>query len=386
MQSARKISKWFVAKAGGNEQGVILIAVLTLMVTLILVGATTYIVSSSNAKIGANFKTGETVFQVAMAGAEKAREALRSANASSTTTSDFSEELLARVGANGVLDGYGATTDDVAMATGTMSVAGKTYTYNAYLTNDSTDGVSSTTDSNGRAIITSVATGPNGAKASVTTTVQIYTFSTSSPSVVYSKDNVTLNGHSISINGNDAGNCGANNLSPVYTLDPATTTQNGGPELSGSPSTPQHGTTNIDLQAYVDTLKGGANYTLTADVSGATYGSSSNYVTVYADAAGTQADHELRLNNVTGYGVLIVKGDLQMAGNLDWHGIIIVTGVMTSSGGGSNNKNIQGQVYSGASSLGDTTISGNIDIGYNSCEVKKALSSQPLTVVNWKQN
>jgi hypothetical protein len=49
---------------------------------------------------------------------------------------------------------------------------------------------------------------------------------------------------------------------------------------------------------------------------------------------GTQADHELRLNNVTGYGILIVKGDLQLAGNINWHGIIIATGIVTSSGGG----------------------------------------------------
>jgi hypothetical protein len=166
-------------------------------------------------------------------------------------------------------------------------------------------------------------------------------------------------------------------------MDPATTDPHGSPAITGGYS---HGNTNIDLQALVDQFKGGANYTLTADVSNGTYGSATNYVTVYADATGTQADHELRLNNVTGYGVLVVKGDLQMAGNLDWHGVIIVTGVMTSSGGGSNSKNIQGQVYAGSSSLGDTTISGNIDMGYNSCEVKKALSSQPLKVVNWKQN
>ena len=386
MQISRSIKNLFRSKALASENGFILIAALTLMVTLILVGATTYIVSSNNAKIGGNYKTSEIVLQVAMAGTEKAREALRAANASSTTTSNFSEELTAHVGANGVLNAYPSTVDDTTLANGTMNVGGKNYTYNAYVTNDSTDGSTSTTDSNGRVVITSVATGPNNAKAVVTTTVKLYSFSTSSPSVVYSKDNVTLNGHSISIDGNDAGNCGGSNLSPVYTMDPATTTQNGGPDLTGSPSTPQQGTLNIDLQAYVDALKGSANYTLNADVSGATYGSSTNYVTVYADAAGTQADHELRLNNVTGYGILIVKGDLQMAGNIDWHGIIIVTGVMTSSGGGSNSKNILGQIYSGASSLGDTAISGNIDIGYDSCEVKKSLSSQPLTVVNWKQN
>jgi len=367
-----------------NERGIVLIAVLCLIATLVLVGTTAYIVSSTDVKIGGNFRTNQTALQVAMAGAEQARQTLRVANASSTNTSNFSEELAARAGANGVLNAYPTTVDDTAITSSSSLVSG--YTYNAYLTNDSSEGASSTTDSNGKVVITSVATGPNNAKAIVTTTVQLYTFSTSSPAVVYSKDNVTLSGSALSINGNDGGSCGGGNLSTVYTLDPATTTQNGNPGLSGSPSTPQHGNTNIDLQGLVDQFKTGANYTLTADQSGANYGSSSSYVTVYADAEATQADHELRLNNVTGYGILIVKGDLQMAGNLDWHGIIIVTGILKSSGGGSNGKNIQGQIYSGSSALGDTAISGNIDIAYNSCEVKKSLSSQPLKVVNWKQN
>ncbi len=367
-----------------DEKGLVLIAVLCLLAALVLVGTTAFIVSSTDVKVVSNYKTGQTALQVAMAGTEKAREALRAANASSTNTSNFSEELAARVGANGVLNGYTSSTDDSALASSSALVSG--YTYNAYLTNDSSEGASNTTDSNGKVVITSVATGPNNAKAIVTTTVQLYSFSTNSPAVVYSKDNVTLSGSSLTINGSDAGSCGGGNLSPVYTLDPATTTQNGNPGLSGNPPTPQHGNTNIDLQGLVNQFKTGANYTLTADQSGATYGSSSSYVTVYADAEATQADHELRLNNVTGYGILIVKGDLQMAGNLDWHGIIIVTGILKSSGGGSNGKNIQGQVYSGSSALGDTAISGNIDIAYNSCEVKKSLSSQPLKVVNWKQN
>jgi len=147
----------------------------------------------------------------------------------------------------------------------------------------------------------------------------------------------------------------------------------------------QVGTTNIDLQSYIDSLKGSATLTLSADVSGASYGSSTNYVTVYSDAT-QQADGELRLNNVTGYGILLVKGNLQLAGNIDWHGIVIATGVVTTSGGGSNAKNIQGQMYSGSSSLGDTTVSGSVTIGYNSCEVKKEMSSQPLKVVKWKQS
>ena len=109
-------------------------------------------------------------------------------------------------------------------------------------------------------------------------------------------------------------------------------------------------------------------------------------MTVYADAAGTQADGELKLNNVTGYGILLVKGNLELAGNTDWNGIIIVTGILKSSGGGSNSKNILGQVYAGSSALGDTAISGSITVGYHSCNVKKALSGQPLKMVSWKQS
>ena len=367
-----------------NQNGFILIAALTLLAGLILVGATAFLVASTNVKVGGNFRTNQTALQVAMAGAEKARETLRASNAASSNMTNFSEELAARVGANGVLNGYTSSTDDVPLVPSTSLVSG--YSYVVYLTNDSTEGAANTTDANGKAVLTSVATGPNNAKVIVTTTVQLYTVSTINPAVVYSKDNVTLSGGALSINGNDAGNCGGGNIAPVYTKDPATTDLHGGPHLSGSPSTPQHGTIDIDLQALVDQFKTGADYTLTDDQSGGTYGSSSNYVTVYADAEATQVDHELRLNNVTGYGILIVKGNLQLAGNLDWHGLIIVTGILTSTGGGSDGKNIEGQVYSGSSALGDTAVSGNIDIAYNSCEVKKSLAEQPMKVVNWKQN
>jgi Tfp pilus assembly protein PilX len=378
-----------------DEKGLVLIAVLCLLATLVLVGTTAFIVSSTDVKVGGNYKTNQTALQVAMAGAEKARETLRSANVASSNPTNFSEELAARVGANGVLNGYTSSTDDSALASSSTLVSG--YTYNAYLTNDNdpSGGSSSTTDSNSKVVITSVATGPNNARAIVITTVQLYNFSASSPAVLYSKDNTTLNGSSISISGDDAGTCGGSNLSAVYVYsDPSTNnthtlTQNGNPTLTGNPAT-QTGTANLDLQSYVDSLKGGASITLTEDVSaggnGTTgYGSSTNYVTVYSDAT-QQADGELRLNNVDGYGILLVKGNLQLAGNINWHGIIIATGVVTASGGGSNAKNIQGQVYSGASSLGDTTVSGSVTIGYNSCDVKKALSSQPLKMVDWKQS
>jgi Tfp pilus assembly protein PilX len=353
-----------------NESGLILIAVLTLLTALTLAGVTAFIVASTDVKVGGNFRTSQTALQVAMAGAEQGRQTLRAANASSTNPTNFSEELAAYISSP--------------LASSSTLVSG--YTYNASLANDSAAGESSTTDNNGKVVITSLATGPNNTRAIVQTTVQLYSLS-SSPGTIYSKDNMTVSGSAISISGADASpSCGGTGLAPIYTMDPATTTQNGNPTLAGSPATPQHGNMDIDLQSYVDALKGGASVTLTSDVSNGTYGSVTNFVTVYADAAGTQADGELKLTNATGYGVLLVEGDLELAGNLEWNGLIIVTGKIKTTGGGSNSKNILGQIYSGKSDVGDSAISGSVTVGYHSCNVKNALASQPLKLVNWKQS
>ena len=364
-----------------SEKGFLLIAALTLMATLTLLGTTAYILSSTDIKIGGNFRNNQMVLQVAMAGAERARELLRVENLGSTDSSTFSDELnsITRKGANGVLDGYSLTTDDVALASGTMN----NVSYGAYLTNDSLEGTSTTTDSNGKVLITSVAIGPNNSKAQVQIVV-IASPPPSSPATVYSKGDVTGNGSSLTVNGNDA--CGAETaLAPIYTKDPATTNLNGSPTLSGSPSTPQHGTLDIDIPGYIDSLMANATTTLTEDQNGASYGSATNYVTVYSDTNNPPNNQGLKLQNLTGYGILLVKGDLTLGGGFQWNGLILSTGSVTLNGGGSN-INIQGLVFTGTSTLTDVTINGGNVIGYDSCKVKKSFAASPLKVVNWKQS
>jgi len=366
-----------------SEKGFILIAALTLMAALTLLGTTAYILSSTDIKIGGNFRNNQMVLQVAMAGAERAREALRVENLASSNKTSFSDELnsTARKGANGSLDGYSAATDDVPLATGTLN----NVTYNAYLSNDSADGANNTTDSNGKVMITSVAIGPNNAKAQVQIVVTRQP-PPSSPATIYSKGDVTGNGSSLTISGNDA--CGAETaLAPIYTKDPATTNLNGNPTLQGSPSTPQHGTLDIDIPGYIDALKPGAT-TVTQDQNNATFGSASSYQTVYSwpDDPAHFNNQGLKLQNVTGYGVLLVKGDLELGGGFQWNGIILVTGSVTLNGGGGNPINIYGQIFSGTSTLTDVTVNGSNTIGYDSCKVKQAMAGSPLKVVNWKQS
>ena len=146
-----------------SEKGFLLVAALTLLSALTLLGTTAYLLSSTDIKIGGNFRNNQIALQVAMGGAERARQALRLENLSSSDAGSFSDELnsSARKGANGVLNGYSTTTDDQAIASGTLNGI----SYAAYLTNDSVDGKSNTTDANGKVLLTSVATGPNNSKA-----------------------------------------------------------------------------------------------------------------------------------------------------------------------------------------------------------------------------
>jgi hypothetical protein len=371
----------------GRQDGYILIAALTLMATLLLVGATTYIVSSSNAKVGANFKTGQATLQVAMAGIEHARELLRQANATSANVESFSEELAARVGSDATLNDPLSNTDDLNVITGntsaaTMAVGNSNFSYKVYVTNDTGDanGWLSATDANKRALLTSVATGPNNSKAVVQTVIQLVSMP-ASLATIYTKGDITGNGSSLAVSGVDA--CGVGpNLGAIYAK--GDWNPNGNPTITG-PVT-EYGTTDLDIAGMISQLKAAANMTLTEDQNGATYGTSTDYKIVYSNTSSPPNNNGLKLNNVTGYGILLVDGDLELGGGFNWNGVILVTGAVKLNGGGNDPVNISGQLLSGTSTVTDISINGGNNIGYDSCKVKLATTTAPLTVLNWKQS
>ena len=105
-------------------------------------------------------------------------------------------------------------------------------------------------------------------------------------------------------------------------------------------------------------------------------GSSSNYEVVFCDA--TQlSDQKLDINNLTGYGTLVVKGDVGLAGSTTWYGLIIATGDVEISGNGNN---IHGAILANKVAQ----LSGNINIYYNSCEIDKANGSYRYSAFRWK--
>jgi Tfp pilus assembly protein PilX len=197
-------------------------------------------------------------------------------------------------------------------------------------------------------------------------------------STLYAKGNVTINGTSASLDGND--NCGiAPALPPVYTKDPAVTNVSGSPVFDGNPPNPDHGTLDIDIVGYVNSLKSGA-IVVTSDQNGTNYGSATDYVTVYSDTSNPFNVGGLKFQNVVGYGILLVDGDLELGGNVDWNGILLVTGALTFNGGG-NPINIRGTAMADVAAV---DINGGLDLRYDQCEIDNALHARPLMVLSWR--
>jgi len=96
---------------------------------------------------------------------------------------------------------------------------------------------------------------------------------------------------------------------------------------------------------------------------------------------------DLKLQNGRGQGVLLVEGDLELRGNVEFTGLIIVRGQLKTNGTGNK---VTGGVLAQNADLGDlTSLIGNPVVNYSSCAISKALngsaSVKPLTDRSWVQ-
>lgn len=198
-------------------------------------------------------------------------------------------------------------------------------------------------------------------------------------SPLYGKGNITINGSSGYISGDD--NCGGGApLPPIYAKSPAVVIEHPAPTYAGSPSTPVTGSLDIDISDYISDMKASATTIITSDQNGTTYGSASDFVTCYSDTSDPYNVNGLKLQNVTGYGMLLVEGDLTLGGGFSWNGLVLVTGLLTFNGGGSG-INIYGAI------LAEQTVdvNGGLDIRYDSCMVSNALDGQIMNILSWNE-
>lgn len=193
----------------------------------------------------------------------------------------------------------------------------------------------------------------------------------------YGQGNLTFSTKDASGTVSGIDNCGvAPGLPPAYTLTPATTTGNAN-VFRGNPPTPAQGTANLNIDSYIKSLQPGS-ITLTASPpNNMVYGTATNPVTVYSNAAGIPTG--LQFQGVTGYGLLLVEGNLTFAGQNSWQGPVLVTGTLTLNSG-ANNTSVQGTVMAGTVYIQNK----NPNFQYDSCQLANAMRARPMRLIRWK--
>ena len=408
-----------------NEKGIVLAVVLMFLAVLGAMGSITVVMTRAEIKTGDNYKNTEQAFFLAQAGTEHAREQLRATNAVSAIKGSFTDELGDSAGLDGLLDGYVAGTDDVPLINSGSLTEGS---YTVYLTNDSDDGIFNLTDTNRTVNLTSVATGPNGSKATVEITVAIFDlFTPPSP--------ITLVGPGANFIGNDSNakdlhgddQCATDPIgvtrpvvaishladlpnvqAAIATSKPkqyfARNTTGGLVDADTDPnlisSVVSTGTINNILNDYgVDIMNADHLNEIVKTVEkaadtvapGGTSASS-----VYVGATGdtqvvvVKGDFDL---NANGAGILVVTGELVFNGNINYEGMIYVIGEGSMVRGGAGNNTIKGGIfiantvgpdgimYTGDDALGpptfDTAGGGDSSILYCSTAMEQAVSDVP---------
>ncbi len=222
---------------------------------------------------------------------------------------------------------------------------------------------------------------------------------------VTTQGNTTVNGN-VTVNGNDAApagwsGCGTGQNVAGAAISPTTTaTVNGSVTLNGNPpvlTTPAAGDTNTYFNY------GGSNYQSLAAAANLTYaggtlltgvgplvlGSACQFSTLPANwgdpnrasPAGACESYfpiihvlgDLKVTTGRGQGILLVDGNVTIAGNFTFTGAIIARGGLTMSGTG--NKVVGAVLAASVSVNDDVSLSGNTTLQYSSCALISALSA-----------
>ena len=86
--------------------------------------------------------------------------------------------------------------------------------------------------------------------------------------------------------------------------------------------------------------------------------------------------------NVTGAGVLVVDGHLNIHGGFEWYGLVLVRGTIDFTGGGSDKVNLYGAFLNGKDvTATNDIVGGSVVLQYDSCALKSFKQNQPPDVI-----
>lgn len=190
---------------------------------------------------------------------------------------------------------------------------------------------------------------------------------------IYVGNEMVLSGSSITIQGIDTCELLPTGRPPISLAPSATLI--GTANLSGNPSTPQISPLSLDLVQQINDLKKGTT-PVSADLIGVNVGSATSPAVHYADLSGGT----LTVSQVTGYGILLVKGNVKIVAPFQWEGLIIVSGQVTFTGG------LGSSILNGAFYADRVKVLHNdVSIILDTCPIAATLRTLPVQVLTWRQ-
>ena len=190
---------------------------------------------------------------------------------------------------------------------------------------------------------------------------------------LYAGTQLVLSGSTISIQGMDTCGLLLGGLPPIALAPTASLVGTAG--LTGNPATPQISPIALDLDLQIKDLKGSA-VPVMVDLIGVTLGSASSPAVHYAEPS----NGILTVSQAIGYGILLVKGNVQIVAPFQWEGLIVVSGQATFSGGlGSSTLN--GALYAERVQV----LQNDVSIVLDTCPITTTLRTLPLQVLTWRQ-
>jgi hypothetical protein len=403
-------------KAFANHKGLVLPIALLFLGVLALLSTTAMLTTTQDIKIGRNHRASEKAFYCAQAGCEEVRARL-GAKAVHPIIDNHSDQTQwkAYIGPvkekkvkgfdanNGMHDRYDSIFGDFDFAVQIKHQhdAGDNV---LYWGDSDCDGVNERNSTTGENIyvITSIGSAYGAQKKLEVEVAKIPDVGV--PSALYVEARSTIQGDTSLILGNDA--CGTDDKPGLATYKkPGAVTLYGNPQIKGKGGgTPNvvYEDTDMDVQRLVDDLKTPSDFSYLVDseshsatakpgpgdgwgdpVLGATPQdpstcSASNIV--YYDTGGTFVQ---LADGVSGCGILLIDGDLEIHGGFSWYGPILATGSVVFTGGG--DKHVTGALIIGGSAVIGRS-GGSASIVYCSSAIGGHASDGPLRLLSWKED
>jgi hypothetical protein len=153
----------------------------------------------------------------------------------------------------------------------------------------------------------------------------------------------------------------------------------GTPTLTGNPPTPQAGPEAIDLIRALESLKRSASV-INGDLISLNLGSPGNPVVLYVEPGTGGFPSVSTIQNTNGFGILLIKGNVNISAPFHWAGLMVVSGQVTFNGGLGTSA-IHGALFANQVQL----MNGDVTIMLDTCPIAASLRVLPVSILNWQQ-